>query len=61
VKHFASPKFWAAYEALPAQVRELAKASVASVARMSDRDMRVQEFSRHPLHSESAAKAMDAC
>jgi hypothetical protein len=27
VKHFASPKFWAAYEALPAQVRELAKAN----------------------------------
>ena len=27
MKHFASPKFWAAYEALPAQVRELAKAN----------------------------------
>jgi hypothetical protein len=27
VKHFASPKFWAAYEALPAPVRELANAN----------------------------------
>jgi hypothetical protein len=24
VKHFASPRFWAAYEALPASVRKLA-------------------------------------
>jgi hypothetical protein len=29
VKHFASPKFWAAYEALPAPVRELANANYA--------------------------------
>jgi hypothetical protein len=27
VKHFASPKFWAAYEALPFQVRRLADAN----------------------------------
>jgi hypothetical protein len=27
VKHFASPKFWAAYERLPASVRELADAN----------------------------------
>jgi hypothetical protein len=27
VKHFASPRFWAAYEALPIQVRRLADAN----------------------------------
>jgi hypothetical protein len=27
VKHFASPKFWSAYEALPFQVRRLADAN----------------------------------
>jgi hypothetical protein len=27
VRHFASSKFWAAYEALPGQIRELADAS----------------------------------
>jgi hypothetical protein len=27
VRHFASPKFWAAYEALPRSVRELANAN----------------------------------
>jgi hypothetical protein len=27
VKHFASPKFWAAYEALPPSVRKLADAN----------------------------------
>jgi hypothetical protein len=27
VKHFASPKFWAAYEALPSSVRKLSDAN----------------------------------
>jgi hypothetical protein len=29
VRHFASPKFWTAYEALPAAVRSLADANFA--------------------------------
>jgi hypothetical protein len=33
VKHFASPKFWAAYEALSPQVRKLADANYALLKR----------------------------
>jgi hypothetical protein len=33
VKHFASPKFWALYEALPFQVRRLADANFALLKR----------------------------
>jgi hypothetical protein len=31
VKHFTSPRFWAAYEALPQHVRELADACYAQL------------------------------
>jgi hypothetical protein len=33
VKHFASPKFWIAYEALPVPVRKLADANYALLRR----------------------------
>jgi hypothetical protein len=33
VKHFASPKFWTAYEALPPSVRQLADANYALLKR----------------------------
>jgi hypothetical protein len=33
VKHFASPKFWSAYEALPLPVRRLADANYALLKR----------------------------
>lgn len=33
MKHFASPKFWAAYEVLPFQVRRLADANYALLKR----------------------------
>jgi len=33
VKHFTAPKFWAAYEALPAPVRQLADANYALLKR----------------------------
>jgi hypothetical protein len=33
VKHFASPKFWAAYDALPPPVRKLADANFALLKR----------------------------
>jgi hypothetical protein len=33
VKHFASPEFWANYEALPAAVRKLADANYALLKR----------------------------
>jgi hypothetical protein len=33
VRHIASPKFWAAYEALPAPIRKLADANYALLKR----------------------------
>jgi hypothetical protein len=33
VRHFASPKFWTAYEALPPSVRQLADANYALLKR----------------------------
>jgi len=42
VKHFASPKFWTAYEALPLPIRKLADANYALLLKRDPRHPSLQ-------------------